>query len=103
MNSLTKQAGFTLIELIIVIVLLAVIAKISSQMLTEGFNSYLTMEKVTDANWQGQLALGRMVRDLRAVRSANDISVNTSSEITFVDSTGTTIDYKLSGTSLMRN
>jgi prepilin-type N-terminal cleavage/methylation domain-containing protein len=98
-----RQAGFTLIELIAVLVILGIIAAMASQMLAEGLSSYMMGKKVIDANWQGQVGIERMIRDLRMVRSANDISINTGSEFAFVDMTGTTIDYKLSGTNLLRN
>lgn len=98
-----KHQGFTLIEIVVVIVLISIIAAISSQMLAQGFNAYLTSEDITDANWQGQLAMERMVRDLRTVRSANDISVNTSSAFTFVNLAGSTMAYSLSGSNLMLN
>jgi prepilin-type N-terminal cleavage/methylation domain-containing protein len=98
-----KQQGFTLIELISVMVLVSIIVAISSQMLAQGFNAYLTSEDIIDANWQGQMAIERMVRDIRTVRSANDISVKTSSAFTFVNLAGNTMAYSLSGSNLMLN
>jgi len=98
-----KQQGFTLIEAIIVIVILGVIGTIATTMLGQGLSAYLTAQNVTDADWQGQIALERMERDLRAVRSLNDISTATSSQFIFTDINGNSITYQLTGTSLMRN
>lgn len=103
MRYLGKQQGFTLIELIMVIILLAVIAKVSSQMLAQGLTAYLCSEKTTEANWQGQLAIERMVRDFRTVRSANDISLHSSSAFTFVNLNGNTVAYLLNGEDLLLN
>jgi len=98
----SKQHGFSLIELVMVIVLMGIIASIASKILAEGLNNLLTARKVNDANWQGQLAMERMIRDFRDVRSSGDISISSASEFAFTDINGNSIDYKLSGTSLMQ-
>jgi len=103
MPSLAKQTGFTLIELVIVIALFSIIAAVASQILAQGFQTFITSQNLLEANWQGQLAMERMTRDLRSVRSANDISVNTSSAFTFVNSAGTSLAYTLSGSNLTLN
>ena len=103
MHNLCKQCGFTLIELIFVIILLGIIGAIGSQMLTQGLNSFITQKNITNAIWQGQLAMERMTREIRYVRSAGDIIINTSGEFKFVDIYGESIDYKLSGSNLLRN
>lgn len=103
MHTISKQKGFTLIELIMVIVLLGIIAIVSSRVLIQGLNAFITGQNVVEANWQGQLALERMTRDIRALRSPSDISTATASQLVFTDTTGTTITYALSGTTLTRN
>ncbi len=103
MNKRSSQQGFTLIELIIVIVLLAIIAKMASQMLGQGLNAFLMGQNVMNTNWQGQIALERLSRDLALVRSASDVSVNSATEFSFINVNGVAIDYKLSGTTLLLN
>ncbi len=98
-----KQAGFTLIEIILVIVIIGIIAGTASSMLGEGLNAFLTANNVTDADWQGQIAIQRMERDIRAVRSAADISTASTNQFAFVNNTGTSITYTLSGSNLLRN
>lgn len=95
--------GFTLIELIIVIVFAGIITAITSQMIAQGFNSYLNSKNLIEANWEGRLALGRMTRDIHEVRSAADISTASASQFVFVNRAGTSITYSLSGTNLLRN
>lgn len=102
MRHLTKQHAFTLIELIIVIVLMGLLASVAARILAEGLRSLLTARQLTEANWQGQLAVERMLRDLRSVRSANDISISTANEFAFTNMDGNTVDYKLTGSSLMQ-
>ncbi len=97
---LKVQQGFTLIEFIFVIMLLGIIAAISSQMLTQGVMAYFTATNVVDANWQGQLAIQRMMRDMSIVRSSNDISTANTNTFSFTDINGNTVSYALSGSSL---
>ncbi len=99
-----RQSGFSLIELILVIIILSIIAAVGSQMLGTGFNAYLTGRDLIDAEWQGRYAMQRISRELRNVRSASAgdlvMSVN---QITFTDNSANVITYALSGTTLTRN
>lgn len=97
------SSGFTLIESLMVIILIGIIAVVSSQILSNGFSAYLTGQNITDADWQGRLSMERMEEDIRAVRSPSDISTATAGQLIFTDSSGTSITYQLSGSSLMRN
>jgi prepilin-type N-terminal cleavage/methylation domain-containing protein len=99
-----KNRGFTLIELIIVIVLLGIISVIATKMLAQGFNAYLTGKNILNADWQGRLAMERMVRDIRAIRSPTaGITTATATQLAFTDTNGTDIVYQVSGSNLMRN
>lgn len=98
-----QQSGFTMIELILVIVLLAIIGTTAAMILNEGLFSYITAKNVTDAEWQGRVGVDRMLRDIRAVRSSGDISTASASQFIFTDITGTSVTYQLTGSSLMRN
>lgn len=102
MRTIKKQRGFTLIEFVMVIVLMGIIASVAAGILAEGLNNLLISRKLTDANWQGQFALERMIRDIRFVRSSSDITTSTASEFAFTDINGNSIDYKLTGTSLVQ-
>lgn len=100
---MNKQYGFTLIELVMVIVISSIIAVMASKGLLVAAQAYLGSRDAINANWQGEIALERMARDIRAVRSSSDISTASSSQFTFTDITGTSITFNLSGSSLMRN
>jgi prepilin-type N-terminal cleavage/methylation domain-containing protein len=102
-SPIAKYRGFTLLELVFVIILLGIIGAISSKILSQGLTSYLTAENLTNANWQSRLALERMVRDLHEIRSPADITTATAATIVFNDMTGTAITYQLTGSTLMRN
>lgn len=95
--------GFTLIELILVILIMSIVVAISSKILAQGFDSFMANRDVIEANWQGMIAMERLSRDIREVRSANDITTFTANEFNFIDINGTSIDYQLSGTDLTLN
>jgi prepilin-type N-terminal cleavage/methylation domain-containing protein len=100
---MNNQKGVTLIELIMVIVLISIIALASTKMMVNGLTAYQTGKDVMDADWQGRLAMERMMRDLRAIRSPSDITTANSGQIIFTDINGNSVNYSLSGTSLLRN
>jgi prepilin-type N-terminal cleavage/methylation domain-containing protein len=96
-------SGFTLIELVIVIILLGIVSIMASKILLEGSKNYVTNKNTIDAQRQGQAALERMTREIRMVRSSSDISVAGSNQFSFTSLDGTAIAYSLSGTNLMQN
>lgn len=98
-----KARGFTLIELIIVILLMGIIMAVASKMLSQGLTGYLTSKNLIEAEWQGQIGLERMARDIHLIRSLGDISTASASQLIYTDTSGTSITFQLSGTTLMRN
>ncbi len=98
-----QQTGFTLIELVIVIVLGGIIAAISMKLLTQGLSAFLGAVNVTNADQQARLAIERMVRDIRSIRSASDIITATNSQFSFTNFSGNNITYTLSSNNLMYN
>lgn len=97
------KKGFTLIELVFVIVILTIIAAIGSRVMAAAFNSYFDNQNIIIANAQGRLALEKMIRDVHAINSPTSITTATSSQLSFVDVSGNTVTYALSGTTLNRS
>jgi prepilin-type N-terminal cleavage/methylation domain-containing protein len=103
MKIFSKQHGFTLIELVMVIILFGIVTIGATRFFLQGVTGYVDAQNVTNANWDGQVSMMRMTRDIRMIRSANDITTNTSAELSFTDVGGNAIDFKLTGSNLMRN
>lgn len=96
--------GFTLIEMVAVIVVAGIIFGIGAALLGNLFGGYALKRDATDADWQAKVALERMARELRAVRSAtsSDLAVPSSSEIRFVDIDGNNVCFYRTGGQIRR-
>ncbi len=81
--------GFTLIEIIVVIVILSIVAAITINFLVSSLRIYtMTVNQKTLFD-EGKLALERMCRDIRDARSITGV---TASSITFVRDDATAYD-----------
>jgi prepilin-type N-terminal cleavage/methylation domain-containing protein len=94
------QNGFTLIEMVMVILVLSIIVGMAGSLLSQGLNTFSAGENIIDANWQGQIGMERMIRDILGIRSVNDISSASASTLSFTNTNGDTLSYTLSGTSI---
>jgi len=84
-----NRRGFTLIEIIIVIVILSIVSAITIKFLVDSLRVYtMTVNQKTLFD-EGKLALERMCRDIRDARS---ITGSTADSITFVRTNGTAQD-----------
>jgi prepilin-type N-terminal cleavage/methylation domain-containing protein len=86
---LVRSKGFTLIEIVIVIVVLAIVSGITINFLVDSLRIYtMTVNQKTLFD-EGKLALERMCRDIRDARSITSV---TASSITFVRTNATAQD-----------
>ncbi len=103
----SPELGFSLVELIVVIVILGTVASMGAIVVRDGMLGYLRGREITSADWQGRLALERITRDLRDVASPNYSSIAAtacgSSTFAFSDIFAMPISYTQSTTTLMRN
>jgi prepilin-type N-terminal cleavage/methylation domain-containing protein len=98
--------GFTLIEIIVVIVVLAIVSAITIKFLTDSLRIYtMTVNQKTLLD-EGKMALERMCRDIRDARS---ITGTTATSITFTrndatvqDGAGENIRFDLNGNTLRK-
>ena len=75
-----SENGYTLIELVMVIVILGVIGGFTFQVVAAGVQAFKKSSARKDLSDQGRLALERMVRELR---DAKEITATSSDSITF--------------------
>jgi prepilin-type N-terminal cleavage/methylation domain-containing protein len=94
-----RCAGFTLVEMVLVIMLAGIIFSLGSVMLGKVFSSYAMKRDVTDADWQAKVALERAARELRAVRSATaaDLDIASFTQVRFVDTDGNGVCFYHNG------
>ncbi len=85
-----RNAGFTLVEFIVVIILAGILFGFGSTLIGKVFSSYALKQNITDADWQAKVALERMARELRMARSATaaDLDIASLTQIRFVDTDG---------------
>jgi prepilin-type N-terminal cleavage/methylation domain-containing protein len=94
-----RNAGFTLVEFIVVIILAGIIFGFGSTLIGKVFSSYALKQDISDADWQAKIALERMARELRVVRNptgvptAADLDIASLAQIRFVDTDGNGICF----------
>ena len=102
-----KNKGFTLVELVIVIIIIGIAASVLGFMLLGTIKAWTFKFNRNDILWDGRLALNRMTREIRAIKNgAPSVPTQpTSSRFEFVY-TVDTVDkdtiYSLSSTNLYR-
>lgn len=91
--------GFTLIEMVIVMLILGIVMSAASLMLSAGFTNYFTGVNVTQLSNQATLAMSRITKELQ---QANSFSAINATNITFTTSGGSIITYSWSNPILTR-
>ena len=102
------NAGFSLMEIIVVCVLIGIIAAVLIPPLHQGVQSFAVTETRGDLTSQARQAATRLVRELRNIQKKADNTPNittgaNATSITFVDVLDNTITFSLSGSTVQRN
>lgn len=100
-----SMAGFTLIELILVMVIVGIVAAASSTFLLQAYKTSNLAPDLVEADNAARIAVITMRRELQNIRSntSSDISNAQANTITFTDTSNNTITYSLSGSTITRN
>jgi len=96
-----NAGGFTLAELLVAMAVLGLILAGVFTIQQQGIQSYLTGASRVEAQQNARTSLELMVREFRSAQSIT--AVGGAGDVTFVDQTGATIRYRLTGTTLNRS
>ena len=99
-----SSSAFTLIELIITIVIIGVLSTIASIIILQGARTYSTEDMRSNVHYQTSLAVERIAREARVIRSCADITApaNPSSTLSFTDVNGNSVSFSYAGGNLSR-
>ncbi len=89
-----RPGGFTLIEAVITLIVVGVLATIGATVMSGGFRNYFLGREIAQDDAQGRLALERVSRELRAVRSTADLDISVQNQVAFTDLKGIAIAYR---------
>ncbi len=89
MMIIKNRKGFTLIELMAVIVLVGIIAAFAAAFLNTGFNGYLNSKNANEGALNAQMALDRISMELRNITEITTAPSNTSVTYQSKDLAGT--------------
>jgi len=102
MKSSSKK-GFTLIETIVTTTLLAIIAFGIGSFIVTSLQAWVFMSGRESAVGRTRSSINRITAELRRINRPQNILISTDSECQFIDLDINTIDFKQSGTNLLRN
>ena len=97
-----EKKGFSLIELIVGMLIGVAVAMIAYTLIAPTQN-WLFSEARRGGMGEGEVAVMRMVREIRRIKSPDSIATHSPTQLTFVDYDNNTVDFQLVGTDLMRN
>lgn len=100
-----KSSGFTLVEIIIVIVIIGIISGIAALIILQGVKAYSDENNRSDMHYQTRLAVERMAREIRLIRSqaVGDISIMNPADISFTDIQNNRVRFQLSAGTVRRS
>ena len=97
------RSGYTVIELILVIVIIAVMSLVLSSFIISAMNSWVFVRSRQSALSQGRSTAERIVREIRRIQKPSGILTANGSELEFVDVDSNSINFRQDGQNLMRN
>jgi len=96
------KKGFTLIELVVVILVIGIAAGVVGYVLMAAADAWTFKFNRADLLWDGRLAMNRMVREIREVKRATNVTTASASQFRFTNVGDLDITYDLSSTDLNR-
>lgn len=105
--AIRSERGFTLVEVVLVVVLLSLFGALFGLGFVASTRATLAVDTRKEALQNARVALDRMAREVRMIRSATaaDITttIPTASDLQFTDTYGNAIQFQLTGGNILRN
>lgn len=98
----SKSNGFTLVEIVITIVLIGILSGVAAMIIMQGVRAYSDEQSRSDVHYQARLAVERMAREIRQIRSRTDISTWTDTNMRFTDASGNVVGFEHVGSNINR-
>ena len=98
-----SAAGYTLIELLTVVVILSIVGLTTSYVISSSMRVYVRTAPSLDASYQAQLSIERLRRDIRTMGDLSMITAFTDTELAFSGSDGNPVSYRHAAGDLRRN
>ena len=95
---LKQEAGFTLIEIVVTLVLVGILSVFAGLFMTTFLNGYFTVKNNSDTAMKAQMALDRISIELRDVRALSALTDN--SLITYTNPSGADRTIKFVGSNI---
>ncbi len=99
----TNQSGYTLIEMIVILLVIAVLTSAFASYIMSSMNAYVFIKSRETGLSNCRTSIERMVRELRRIEAPATITIAATTECQFVDTDYNTVDYVQLGTDLLRN
>ena len=101
------QAGFTLVEIVMTMVLVSILAAIAAVIILQGVRGYVGEEARSNVHYQARNAVERMARELRLVRwnqttASADVTAMTATDFEYTDIQGNKMGFRLNAGALQR-
>lgn len=98
-----KLEGASLVEMMVTIVLIGIIAAVTTRMLLSGAGAFNSVSSRNDTLHSNRISLEMLMKDLRAIKSSNDITTATSSQLVFNNINDEQINYHFTNGILYKN
>ncbi|MFA4967314.1 MAG: prepilin-type N-terminal cleavage/methylation domain-containing protein [Candidatus Margulisiibacteriota bacterium] len=96
------RSGFTIIEVVLVITITVVLSLGLASFILSAMDSWVFVKSRQSALSEGRSTVERMIREIRRIRQPSSIGTAESSAIGFVDIDSRDIDFRQSGSDLLR-